>query len=297
MHPFSVNLIAGYGNGFRLRFRAMAAPILVILVTTITFTKASAMNTELNIHVLDVGQGDAMLLHQPGACSLLIDAGPLINGYRITEKLETLGIESLDIAIVTHPHLDHFGGLFELAPRVPIGTLYDNGMVNDTWEYFDDYVTLRTKYRYQALSRGMQITCGDIALDVLYPLKDAESKEGLNNTSAAMLISFHDFSLLHMGDLAGDGEKKFLTLGKAPHADIIKIAHHGAVDSASKMLLEQVSPNLALISTAAQNRIGSPAAELLERLAAHGITSYRTDQTGDILIRVQPDGYLINSSR
>lgn len=278
---------------------ALTAAFIIILVTFITNSQTAAMNTEteLNIHVFDVGQGDAMLLHQPGTCSLLIDAGPLINGHRITNKIGELGIESLDMVIITHPHLDHFGGLFDLLPRIPVNHFYDNGISNDAWEYFDDYVTLRDKQPYETLSRGKNLTCGDISLEVLYPLPDPDPQAGINNTSMVLLISFGDFKLLHMGDLAGDGEKRFLERGNIPQADIVKIAHHGAIDSTSEKLLQKVSPKQVLLSTAEQNRIGSPAKEVLDRLDRHSIPCYRTDRTGDIVIRVQSGGYQINTEK
>lgn len=278
---------------------ALTAACIIILVTFITYSQTAAMNTraELNIHVFDVGQGDAMLLHQPGICSLLIDAGPLINGHRITSKIGKLGIKSLDMVIITHPHLDHFGGLFDLLPRIPVNQFYDNGKSNEAWEYFDDYLTLRDKQPYETLSHGMNLSCGDIGLEVLYPLPDPDPAAGINNTSMALLISFGDFKLLHMGDLAGDGEKQFLDRGNIPQADIVKIAHHGAIDSTSEGLLQKVSPKQAVFSTAERNRIGSPAKEVLDRLDRHGIPCYRTDRAGDIVIRVQPGSYQINTEK
>jgi competence protein ComEC len=257
----------------------------------------SAMNRELNIHLLDIGQGDAMILHQPGACALLVDAGPLINGHRLTNKIKTLGIESLEMVIVTHPHLDHFGGLFDLLPRVPAKHFYDNGVPNSSWEYFDDYLALRNTYPYATLSRGMQLASGDIRLDALYPPADPDPEAGINDTSIAMLISFGDFALLHMGDLADEGEKRLLKFGAVPRADIIKIAHHGAADSTSTKLLKAASPDLALISTAARNRFETPANELLERLERHHLPYFRTDRHGDLMIRVGPGGYQINTEK
>ncbi len=255
------------------------------------------MTMELNIHLLDIGQGDAMILHQPGACTVLVDAGPLINGHRLTKKIKTLGIESLEMVIVTHPHLDHFGGLFDLLPRILAKHFCDNGVPNSTWEYFDDYLALRNNYPYTTLSRGMQLACGDIRLDVLYPPADPDPEAGINNTSIAMLISFGDFTLLHMGDLAGEGENRLLNLGAVPRADIIKIAHHGAADSTSAKLLKAVSADLALLSTAARNRFETPADELLDRLERHNLPCCRTDRNGDVMIRVGPGGYQINTEK
>jgi len=270
---------------------------LLQITALITISNTFAMDNNLYIHVLDVGQGDAMLVHQPGTCAVLIDAGPPINGHLVTGKIRELGIEALDMVIVTHPHLDHFAGLFDLMPRIPVKHFYDNGLANAKWEYFDDYVTLRNRQPYTTLSRGMNLTCGGVKLDALYPQANPDPEAGLNDTSLALLVSFGDFTLLHMGDLAGAGEKQFLELGPAPEADVIKVGHHGAIDSTSEELLQDVSPKQAMISTATQNRIGSPAEAVLERLLRHGIVIYRTDAAGDITIEVNPDGYVINTEK
>jgi competence protein ComEC len=143
----------------------------------------------------------------------------------------------------------------------------------------------------------MQLASGDIRLDALYPPADPDPEAGINDTSIAMLISFGDFALLHMGDLADEGEKRLLKFSAVPRADIIKIAHHGAADSTSTKLLKAVSPDLALISTAARNRFETPANELLERLERHRLPYFRTDRHGDLMIRVGPGGYQINTEK
>lgn len=246
---------------------------------------------EFQIHLLDVGQGDAMILHQPGACTALIDAGPLINGHRVTRRLTELEVDILDLVIVTHPHLDHFGGLFDLLPRIGTKRLYDNGLANKKWEYFDDYRLLRASHPYEVAALGTAIQCGDVEIEVLHPAPEPDPEDNLNSTSLAMMIRFGDFRLLHMGDLAGDGAEKFLQNPPALEAEVIKIAHHGAADAASLELLERVSPELALISTGSTNRIGSPDSGVLARLERLGIPYLRTDLSGDVALRVSQGSY------
>ena len=246
---------------------------------------------ELHIQLLDVGQGDAMILHQPGGCTALIDAGPLITGHRVTGRLMELGVDTLNLVIITHPHLDHFGGLFDLLPRIKTKRMYDNGVANKKWEYFDDYRTLRSGQPYEVAAKGTKIQCGDIEIDMLHPEPRPDPEKNLNSTSLAMMIRFGGFRLLHMGDLAGDGAEEFLQNPPELKADVIKIAHHGAADAASRKLLELVSPDLALISTATDNRIGSPASEALARLEGVGIAMLRTDQNGDITLKVNQGSY------
>lgn len=235
-----------------------------------------------------------MILHQPGGCTALIDAGPLITGHLVTGRLTEMGVDTLDLVIITHPHLDHFGGLFDLLPRIKTKRLYDNGLANNKWEYFDDYRTLRHAQPYEAAARGTEIQCGAVQIEMLYPDPNQNPEENLNSTSLAMMIRFGTFRLLHMGDLAGDGAAEFLRNPFELEADVIKIAHHGAADAASRELLERVSPDLALISTAADNRIGSPDSAVLARLEGMDITVLRTDQSGDITLHVRHGSYAVN---
>lgn len=263
-------------------------PILTVILIAATSTHAS---DELHIHLLDVGQGDAMILHQPDGCTVLIDAGPVINGHLLTHHLTEMSVRSLDMVIVSHPHLDHFGGLFDLLPRIPARRLYDNGLANNSWEYFDDYQALRTAQPYEVLARGRTLQCGTIEIDILHPEAHPNAEDKINNNSLAMMIRFDDFRLLHMGDLAGDGAADFLKTSPDLKADLIKIAHHGASDSAAPHLLELVAPDLALISTASSNRIGSPDKKALARLEKMNIPYLRTDLNGDIKILVSGGSY------
>ncbi|NNK94323.1 MAG: MBL fold metallo-hydrolase, partial [Desulfobacterales bacterium] len=249
----------------------------------------------LSLYFLDVGQGDATILHQPDSCTVLIDAGPLIHGHRITEKLLELGVSSLDAVIITHPHLDHFAGLFDIAPRISIKQFFDNGSSNSSWEYFDDYQILKKRYSYDVLARGQTITCGSVRIDVLFPEAGKSMSNDLNAGSLVLLVSFQGFRLLHMGDVAGRAESDFLQLADDIGAQVIKVAHHGAADATADLLLEKAAPELAIISTASENRISSPSEVVLERLSQHGIPFYRTDEIGSIEISVSNEGYRVNT--
>lgn len=263
-------------------------PILTLILIGSTPLYGS---DELHIKLLDVGQGDAMILHQPDACTVLIDAGPLISGHLVTSRLIKLGVDSLDLVIVTHPHLDHFGGLFDVLPRIKAKKMYDNGLSNKKWEYFDDYRTLRAAQPYEVAARGSKIQCGGFEIEVMHPNQNPNPDDNINSTSLAMMIRFGEFRLLHMGDLAGDGAADFLETAPDLEADVIKIAHHGAADAASRRLLELAAPDLALISTASSNRIGSPDEGVLTRLEKMNIPYLRTDQSGDITILVSDGSY------
>lgn len=253
--------------------------LLVLLNASQLF---AADQQAIGLSFLDVGQGDALLIHEPGSCTALIDAGPLVNGHRITSKLQEMQVEKLDLVVITHPHLDHFGGLFDIAPRIPIKQFYDNGQTNPAWKYFDDYLNLRSRLNHATLRRGDELHCGSIRFTVLYPDRTADGASGINDYSLAMMVSVHSTQFMHMGDLAGNGARHFLQLNDDINADIMKIAHHGASDAASRELLDRVSPAFAIISSSDRNRIYSPADGTLERLAAAGIHVSRTDQDGTV---------------
>jgi competence protein ComEC len=244
----------------------------------------------IQLSFLDVGQGDALLIHEPGSCAALIDAGPLINGHVVTRALQERQIETLDLVIITHPHLDHFGGLFDLAPRIRIKQFYDNGESSPAWEYFDDYLSLRSRLEAGILTRGDELRCGSVTFRVLYPDRVAPGSTNVNDNSLALQLSLYTTRLTHMGDLAGKGSSKLLQLDDDLGADIVKIAHHGASDAASAELLDRVSPTFAVISTAKSNRIGSPAAQTIERLAVAGAKVFRTDRDGSVSFLVDQAG-------
>lgn len=285
-----------YSSGRRSNLAAALHLTLYSLILMMLTSSPTHGSADLYIHLLDVGQGDAMILHQPGSCTALIDAGPLISGHQVTSKVRQLGVEALDHVIVSHPHLDHFGGLFDLLPRVTALRLYDNGLANQAHEYFDDYQTLRDSHPYRVLTRGDLVQCGDAEIEILYPGPHPDPEAKLNDTSLAMMIRIGDFRLLHMGDLAGEGADKFLGSDPDIEADVIKIAHHGAADSTSEELLRRASPQHALISTKVPNRIGSPAAEVLARLEQMNVDLLRTDLNGDIEIHISGGSYQVHAS-
>lgn len=264
---------------------------LIIMVTAFVLTGSGRVNAAadetLSIHAIDVGQGDAMILHQPGACTALIDAGGLRFGHRVTEKLQELGLFEIDLAIVSHPHLDHFGGLFDLLPRVDVKELYDNGGSNPVPDYFDDYLALRRDHAGKTLRRGDRLICGDLELAVLHPEQPPQPQDDINGSSLVLLITFRDFRLLHLGDLAGAGESAFLEHPDDLRADLLKVAHHGAADATTPELLARSRPNLAIISSGPDNRIGAPAEQVLRRLQAAGVEVRRTDREGTITLTIR----------
>lgn len=280
--------------------------LLVAMLGSLLFfcSPASAGQSEaVSFHLLDVGQGEAMIIHQPGACTMLVDTGLPIYAERVTAALRELQAVGLDMAMITHHHVDHFGGLEKILEEFPAQRLFDNGAEKDGSAEFSSYAALRNLLPYQRLDSGASLRCGDVEIDILHPFSVPDPAANPNDTSLVLMFSYHDFRLLHMGDLAGQAAKSFLEIETEPRsdlrADVLKIAHHGYEDAASAALLELVAPYHALISTSGTSCIGtacSPADSVLKRLDDYGIPYFRTDRDGDITIFVTDSGYRISTS-
>ena len=281
-----------------VKFSHIFKSLYLVLIVTLSSSlgtpsvgKSSDQNP-LDIYFFNIGQGDAMLLHQVGKSAVLIDAGPLINGHIITSTLERLDIKELDGVIITHPHLDHFGGLFDLYSRISIKTFYDNGKSNPVKEYFRDYEAIRIMQDYHVLTTGKTLHYGDLVLEILHPPKTEPAGEvwNTNGSSLVLMISFNGFKLLQTGDLSGPAEQFFLRKFPDVSAHVLKVAHHGAEDATSKIFLEQVQPELAVISVSRDNWINAPSPIVLNRLTEMNINFIRTDEFGTIKLTVTTDG-------
>lgn len=282
-----------------------AGPAAVILSMLVNFCIAltAAHAEKLSVHVVDVGQGDAMIVHQPGACAMLVDAGLPVYAGRVTDILKRLQIAGLDMAIISHPHADHFAGLVRILEDFPLNRLFDNGAEGEPSAGFTAYRELRDLLPYRRLASGDTLQCGDAGIEVLHPAAPPDPAANPNDASLVMVLSFGDFRLLHMGDLAGRAAQQFIEDLPDPQrdlkADVIKIAHHGYEDAASAALLELAAPDHAVISTSGTSCIGaacSPAESVLKRLDVFGIEYFRTDRDGDVEIFVNETGYRVSAS-
>lgn len=278
--------------------------LAAILFLLVFFTSSSASpGDEFSFYAIDVGQGDAMIVHQPERCTMLIDAGLPLYAGRLIRMLETLQTHRLDMAIITHPDIDHFGALVEISEEFPVDHLFDNGAEGDPSPEYNRYRELRESLPYQRLASGNELRCGDITIEVMHPFSTPGKAATPNDTSLVLILTNGDFRLLHMGDLAGRPADKFVAVQKDSqstlNADVIKIAHHGYDDAASAALLDLVAPEYAIISTSGNSCIGtfcSPAQSVLKRLEERSISYFRTDRDGNVKIFVKDTGFLLSTS-
>jgi competence protein ComEC len=232
----------------------------------------------LRVEVLDVGQGDAILLRPAGAPAVLVDGGP--PGEDLARRLEEAGVERLGAAVVTHDQLDHSGGIEELLGRLPIGRLVYARLDPRSLEAARVAGAVPV-----AVAAGGGMRSGALRLQVLWPPRELigsfDSSSDPNQLSLVLLARWRDFSML----LSADAEAEAVPLDPGP-VDVLKVAHHGSEDAGLAALLERAGPQLALISAGAGNPYGHPTAATLATLAEHGVTTLRTDRDGSLTIDV-----------
>jgi competence protein ComEC len=232
----------------------------------------------LRIEVLDVGQGDAILLQPAHAPALLVDGGP--PGDDLARKLEAAGVDRLGAAIVTHDQSDHAGGIEELLGSYPVGRLVYARVGR---QLLDDALAAGAS-PVQAVA-GSELRSGGLRLRVLWPPREllAEPMPGTdpNQLALVLLARWRGFTML----LTADAEAEAVPLDPGP-VDVLKVAHHGSDDAGLAALLDRIDPELAVISVGADNSYGHPTAATLATLAGHGVRTIRTDQEGDVVIDV-----------
>ncbi len=232
----------------------------------------------LRVEVLDIGQGDAILLQPAAAEPILVDGGP--PGDDLVGKLEAAGVERLGAVVVTHDESDHVGGVEELLGRFPVARFVYARVGRHLLE--EARVAGAEPVR-AAVGSGLR--SGDLSLQVLWPPRELLSgpmpDADPNRLALVLLARWRGFTML----LTADAEAEAVPIDPGP-IDVLKVAHHGSDDAGLGALLDRTRPRLAVISVGADNSYGHPTAATLATLAAHGVRTLRTDRDGTIEIDV-----------
>lgn len=247
---------------------------------------------ELEIHHIDVGQGDATLLVGPDGETMLIDSGGFKdNGTEVLAYLDEQGIDRIDHLVTTHPHADHIGGheaVIETYERERggIGAIYDPGATHTTQTYGEylDAVERHNVTLYQ-VQQGAAIPFGDaVDASVLHPPKNATAAE-LNDESLALLIEFGKTGYLITGDSEAVAESRLVEeFGGQIDADIYQAGHHGSSTSSNREFLETADPDIAVVSSARDSPHSHPHNSTLRRFGELDIATYWTGAHGDTVI-------------
>ena len=287
---------AGEPLGLRRRGWILAGATIAVLVVSAVLIPALLgdhrrdLDTPpaggIRIEVLDVGQGDAILIRPAGTDPVLVDGGP--PGEDIEGALESADVDRLAAVFLTHRHLDHFGGLYDVFGEFPAERfLFDEAPRSLVAEAKESGSSVGR------VSAGQSFAFGGVEADVLWPapkVAGAARAEDPNTRSVVIGIEIGPFHML----LTGDAEEEAAPITPGP-LDVLKVAHHGSDDAGLPALLSASDPELALISVGHDNPYGHPTEGTMDELEEAGTETLRTDEDGTISIVVNRDGYRIET--
>lgn len=250
---------------------------LLILISLLISTYAGAELAELSVHFIDVGQGDAILIHS-AETTVLIDGGDRWNWVAETliAYLLDQDVDTIDAVLSTHPHADHIGGLPAILNAFEVKQIYDSGKVHTTATY-ENYLSsiLELGIPYKNPRRGDVLEVGDLSLQVLHPTDDVE-EYSINNASIVVRLVYGEVSFLFTGDAEKEAEKELIESGMELHATILKVGHHGSNTSSTPEFLDTVQPEAAIIMCGIDNQFGHPHNRTIRELLIRNISIYCT---------------------
>ena len=270
------------------------------------FSFAHQLTPSGKVVMLDVGQGDAILIITPfQRRAVLIDTGGVLTfekeawqvretattpGEKLVSMIKAEGVKKLDMVFLTHADQDHVGSLRELAEGLPIAAVYFPKGAEGNATFAAALLELQSQKQvslYPVLGKIALKIEADFVFTILAPLSPGE---GGNEDSLVIHTNIGGLDWLFTGDLGEEGEDLLMRTYPDLRTDILKVGHHGSATSSSEAFLDHIQPKLALISAGKENRYGHPDAEILERLELRNIPAFRTDQQGAVHFRYGPMG-------
>ncbi len=292
-------VIAGFVRRGRCRLPAAGVAVLsgLAILTAPTVERAAPSRGWLRMTMLDVGQGEALLIQFPTGQSLLVDAGGVPSGFDlggrvVVPALWALGVRRLDWLAFTHADLDHVDGARAVTAILRPREVWEGTPVlRDARREALRELAVSQGVGWRQLQRGDTLDVGPVRLSILHPpLPDWERQRVRNDDSLVMQVRYGEVEWLLTGDVGRAVETQLAVADEAGHIRlrVLKVAHHGSRTSTSAELLDRAPPEVALISAGRGNLFGHPAPEVTARLVAAGAELFRTDQDG--AIRLESNG-------
>lgn len=255
-------------------------------------------NKEMQVHFIDVGQGDSALVITPHGRAFMVDTGGVREGsYDIGSRVDVpyllhYGVEKLDYIFLTHAHDDHAGGVKGILTKIPVGAIgIGHEGAGDYLQAFGTGELGKIKKLLVPLQEGSSIELDGVRIDILYSPESSKVQESQlqatgNEFSNLIRVSYGEASFLFTGDLIAEQEQQVLANGTNVASTVLKVGHHGSRTSSSQEFLTAVNPGWAVISCGYNNSFGHPHKEILNRLTSCTKAEIlRTDQQGAIVFR------------
>ncbi|MGH7650312.1 MAG: DNA internalization-related competence protein ComEC/Rec2 [Gemmatimonadaceae bacterium] len=263
---------------------------LALMVVAPAFPLSRPHGVEL--HVLDVGQGDAILLRTDAGRWVLFDAGPAWNGSDAGRRIVIPYVlrrgGSLKAFVLSHPHNDHVGGAASVLSALHPESYWDAAFAGGAETYIASLATAaKENIEWHRVHPGDSVRVDGVTISFLAP--DSAWTVGLKDPNLASTIALVQYGMVRFL-LVGDAERAeedWLIARHASdlHADVLKVGHHGSSTSSSDEFLAAVRPELAVISVGAGNMYGHPSADVIRALSRTGAEVLRTDEAGTVVVR------------
>ncbi len=252
------------------------------------------VNGNLEVHYIDVDQGDAILIKQDDS-NMLIDAGDNAYGDRVVNYLKSNNVTHLDYVVGTHPHADHIGGMDDVINTFDIGKVI-MPQINHNTKTFEDVITA-------IKNKGLKITTpkvgdtyeiGDASFIILAPNSDSYSN--LNDYSVITKLMYGNNSFMFTGDAEVESERETVNNNQGLKSDVLKVGHHGSDTSTTPEFLNAVDPKYSVIQSGTGNKYGHPVQSTLTKLQNKNIEIYRNDLSGDIIATSDGNAIIFNTN-
>ena len=230
------------------------------------------------VRYLDVGQADSILVQSEGI-NMLIDAGTNSSGQTVVKDLEDLGVTKIDYLIGTHPHEDHIGGMDDIIKNFDIGIIYMPKIQTNTKTFEDVLDAVSEKgLKITSPKKGDEFEVGGARCEIM--TDRIEDTSNLNLSSIVIRMTYGTQSFLFMGDAEKENEET----RQWPQTTVLKVGHHGSSTSSSTQFLNEVQPQISVISVGKDNKYGHPTKTTINKLEKIKTKIYRTDESGTITI-------------
>lgn len=262
---------------------------LFILLLILFSVSGCSKNNIFSVHIIDVGQGDSILIRTASNKNILVDAGNEEAEHTVYSYLKRRGINYIDVLIATHPDTDHIGGMDYIIDKIKIGNFFMSNCKSDAESYYNLIDSCReNNVKIDFLSKGDKLKIDDsTSIDVLQP-STITDKNNLN--SIVFLLDYKGYTFLFTGDAEEENESEILSSYNLSNIDFLKAGHHGSSSSSSPEFIERLKPSAVAISCGYNNDYGHPHRSVLDTFRENNCTVYRTDKNGSLVFYCDKNG-------